>query len=205
MSTKAKLKLITIVEAENTLKNNDNRLFVLNRTKDPAGNINMTVVGDDGRPTTVVIPLTFIPFDMSNYISKGTLLKAPQFRRLVAAGAVCLVDSHEAEKFFKNSERAQKEERRLLNTFGMDHDLREEFVEIDDMGPKKIKVEHTVEANPFIMAIIDRENTEFAGDLITELESRQHTLERADIEYLLANTKQAAIKSWAADALTDME
>lgn len=201
---RAKLKLITVTDAERNTE--DSRLYVLNRTKDPVGNINITAVGDDGQKGTFVLPSTFIPFDMSNYISKKAMLAAAQFRRLVAGGLIVLVDSKEAEDFIASSDRATREQRRLLSVFGAESvESGDQYVEIDDSERQTVKVENTIAADPFIMAIIDRENTEDAGDLLEELDSRSHTLKRADVEFLMAHTKQATIKTWAADMLQEMD
>lgn len=199
MSAKVKLKLITITEAE---RSEDSRLFVLNRTADPVGNINITATMEDGSRGCVVIPSTFIPFDMSNYISKKSLLAASEFRRLVARAMVYLVDPDEAANFIENSDRAKREQARLLSSLGgADVSDDKQFIEIQDNIREEIKVEQTLEADPFVMAIIDRENSEDAGDLLNELEARAYTLKRTDLEYLMANTKQPTIKTWAADTI----
>lgn len=198
---KAKLSLITVPQAEGNEA--ESRLYVVNRSNNPVGNINITVVGDDGQKTTVVVPATFIPFDMSNYISKKALLRAPEFRRLVATQMVVLVEPGEAEAFIANSERATREQRRLLSAFGVSND-HQSHVEID-MNVRDNK-KHVAEQNaqPFILAIIDRENGEDAGDLLTELDSRSGQLTLEDVEYLMANTKQATIKTWAADLIREL-
>jgi hypothetical protein len=199
---KAKLKLLTVPQAEADTK--ESRLYVVNRTNNPQGNINITVVGDDGQKTTVVVPATFIPFDMSNYISKGALLRAPEFRKLVANKLIVLADANEAEKFIESSPRAQREQKRLLSS-NANTDDDEFFVEIDDTvrQPKPNVPEQ--KAQPFILAIIDRENTEDAGDLLAELDSRSGNMTIDDAEYLMSNTKQAAIKQWAADLIRELQ
>lgn len=203
MSTpqKAKLKLLTVPQAE---QSKDSRLFVVNRTNNPLGNINITVVGDDGQKTTVVVPATFIPFDMSNYISKQALLRAPEFRKLVANKLIVLADPEESVAFIESSARAQREQKRLLSS-NVNSDEGEEFVTIDD-NVREVKANvPELEAQPFILAIIDRENSEDAGDLITELDARSANLKMADVEYLMANTKQATIKQWAADMIRELD
>lgn len=203
MSTKARVKVITIVEAE---RSEDSRLFVLNKTKDPVGNINIPVLMDDGQRGTIVIPSTFIPFDMSNFISKKTLLAASQFRRLVAGGMVMIADTEDAAKFIENSDRAKRELARLLSVLGGSGIIEEaQYAEIEDNAREDIKVEKTLEADPFIMAIIGREINEDAGDLLNEIDARVHALKKADLEYLMANTKQPAIKTWAADMIPLMD
>lgn len=203
MSTqqKAKLKLLTVPQAEQMA---DSRLYVVNRTNNPLGNINITVVGDDGQKTTVVVPATFIPFDMSNYISKQALLRAPEFRKLVANKLIVLADPEESVQFIESSARAQREQKRLLSS-NVNSDEGEEFVTIDD-NVREVKANvPELEAQPFILAIIDRENSEDAGDLITELDARSANLKLADVEYLMANTKQATIKQWAADMIRELD
>lgn len=198
---KAKLALITVPQAE--ANKNESRLYVVNRTNNPQGNINITVVGDDGQKTTVVVPATFIPFDMSNYISKGALLRAPEFRKLVATQMIVLVEAEEAEKFNEQNPRAQRELRRLLSAFGVA--LEEQtHVELDMNVRENKSAVLEQNAQPFILAIIDRENSEDAGDLLTELDSRSGNLTLGDVEFLMANTKQATIKTWAADMIREL-
>ncbi len=201
ISKKVKLSLITIPQAE---KNGDSRLFVLNRSN-PSGNVNITATGDDGQKTTVVIPTTFIPFDMSYHIGKERLLATPAFRKLVAAGFIALVDPEEAAKFIESSDKAQAEQKRLLSLFGSDHTniLGMSHIEIDDRGNsnRDVPTEQSLAATPFIMAIIERAHEEDIADLLVELDSKQHTLSDADVEYLHLNAKAPELKAWAAEWL----
>lgn len=200
--SKAKLSLLTVSQAE-ALKD-DSRLYVLNRTDNPVGNINITVVGDDGQKTTVVVFATFIPMDMSNYISKGALLRAPEFRKLVANKIIVLVDADEAEALIENSPRAKREQKRILSTSGFEFDGDDTHVEVD-LNTRETKP-NAPEQNvqPFVLAIIDRENNEDAGDLLVELDSRSGNLTIDDVSYLMANTKQPTIKTWSADMIREL-
>ena len=105
--------------------------------------------------------------------------------------------------FIEQNPRALREQRRLLSAFGV---AMEEQTHINiDMGARENKAAVLEQnAQPFILAIIDRENSEDAGDLLTELDSRSGNLTIGDVEYLMANTKQATIKTWAADMIREL-
>lgn len=201
--SKAKLSLLTVAQAE--ARKEESRLYVLNRTDNPVGNINITVVGDDGQKTTVVVFATFIPMDMSNYISKTALLRAPEFRKLVANKVIVLVDPDEAVALIESSPRAQREQKRILSTNGFEFDGDDTHVEVDLNSREKVKANAPEEnVKPFVLAIIDRENSEDAGDLLVELDSRSGQLTMDDVNYLMANTKQPTIKTWAADMIREL-
>ncbi len=76
-------------------KSESSAVWVLNKTN-PSGLVSF-VVDNNGRRVAVNIPLTWIPFDLATRCTKRSLLESPQFRRIVSAGMIRIIDTRSAE------------------------------------------------------------------------------------------------------------
>jgi len=212
--SKVRLRLITLQAAQADTA--ELSLFVMNRTK-PAGNINMTVTGDDGISQTVVIPTTFIPVDMSNFVSKAALLRSTVFRRLVASGSVVLVDPNNARDAIENDPRAAREAKRLVSINAAVNSTDDPgFIEMDSSGAvsEEKRAQATAgdeedagqQINPFAIGIVSRANSgDDIADLICDLESHAHTLEIVDFDYIMTNVSDQTLKSWVDTYLSEQQ
>lgn len=193
---KVKFTAMTIIEAE---KEDDTRLFVLNRTKE-AANINMNIHMVGGETALVTIPFSPCPLDLSNYAPKSDLLRTPMFRRMIASGIVAVIDTAEAYKFITEDPRGQRETRRMLseNEIGnaaLQSVVESEFREKDDK--RELAEQLGVEApSIFIESMVLRAATETAGDLISELEARINVLTEEELQYLADNCASSELKEW---------
>lgn len=192
---RVKLKPLTLREAE--LIKDDSRLFVLNRAN-PEGNINLNVTSD-GQRIAVVIPMTFVPIDMSNFAQRQALLGNTDFRKLIAKGAVQLVDNDEAEALVTTDKRCIAETAKLYNTVFTD-------TEVDDANSQAQS--RGIEAeNAFIQSLLLRagNDDEDVADLISEAEAKLHTLKKSDIEYVANHATSQEMKQWASDTVAEWE
>lgn len=201
---KVKFDTITIVASERDKE--DSRLFVLNRSN-PAGNINFNVTDGNGGRIVITIPLTACPIDLSNYSEKESILKNPDFRRLVARGFVVLVNNEQAHKFVTEDPRGIKETRRIYGVIeeGIDSEIELGTIQ-DDVTVESEAERLGLEAsNPFIQNIILRSVEEDSDDLISEIESKLHTLSRSDIMYIAQHANNSDLKAWASAQVEDMD
>lgn len=192
---RVKLKPLTLREAE--LIKDDSRLFVLNRAN-PEGNINLNVTSD-GQRIAIVIPMTFVPIDMSNFAQRQALLNNTDFRKLIAKGAVQLVDNDEAHKLVTTDARCIKETANLYNSVFTDTEVGDANDQAQNIG---------LEAkNPFIQSLLLRagNDDEDVADLISEAEAKMHTLTKSDIEYVANNATSQEMKQWASDTVAEWE
>jgi hypothetical protein len=188
-------------------------LFVMNRVSEDKkfepGNINLNVKGDDGGMTVIVIPATFIPVDMSLFISKNNLLTNQAFRRLDAANKISIIHPEDAASAIENEPRAQKELNRILNINnehgGYSRGDNEEFIEMKatKSGSGDTNLAPLAEINRFAIGIVQRSSTEDVADLIADIESRAHTLEIHDLEYIAQNVEDATLKQFIVEYVSN--
>lgn len=200
---KVKFDTITIVTSERNKE--DSRLFVLNRSN-PAGNINFNVTDGSGGRIVITLPLTACPVDLSNFAEKEAILKNPDFRRLVARNFIVLVDNDQAYKFITEDDRGIKETRRIYGVIeeGIDSEIEMQLGESSDVESEaeRLGIESS---NPFIQNIVLRSVEEDADDLVSEVESKIHTLRKADILYIASHAKNVDLKAWASAQADEMD
>lgn len=217
-----KLQPITLRQAEQT--QNESRLYVLNRAKehieitedDPksdkrgtlvrkqpvAANINFTVTESNGERSTLTIPATSIPIDLSNYAQRSVILPNPHFRRLVQRGYILLVDNDEADKLFENNPRARAERDRIYGVIETDVDLSNVNFGNNENTAEKMGVQAT---NPFIQTLVNRSKTEDPADLISDMDARMHSLTANDVDFVAKYAHNSQLKDFALDALQEMD
>lgn len=197
----AMMRRQTVAEA---LADKSPHLFVMNRVK-PEGNINMNALGDDGVMTAIVIPTTFIPLDMTLFISRENLLKNMVFRRLEASGKIAIINPEDAIAAIEGEPRAKKELDRILNVNnehgGRLSSEREELIEMraTSQGSGDTNLAPLQNINPFAIGIVQRATSEDVADLIADIESRAHTLEVSDLEYIAQNVEDKTLKQFVVD------
>lgn len=197
--SKVQMRKLLLREAEATLEN-DSSLYVMNRTTDPVGAINLTAVGAGGTRIPVVIPNTFIPVDMSNFVPKENLLRDATFRRLVQSGVVILINSEDAERAISANPRAEKEQQRI---YSVNSELQEdETPGTVTIGGDDVKTEKKVvtenEVSPFALGVVQRlnEGSENSADIISDIEARAYSLKPADFEYISNNVSDSDVKQF---------
>lgn len=67
------------------------------------GNIMFSVTGDDARPTSLVIPVTFIPIDLSVQAPVDNLIRSTHFRNAISQGRIAIIDPNCLNEFFEHT------------------------------------------------------------------------------------------------------
>lgn len=202
------MRRMTVMEA---LADKSPHLFIMNRVEeDPklvAGNINLNVKSDDGGMTVIVIPATFIPVDMSLFISKANLLNNQAFRRLDASDKISIIHPDDAQNAIASNPRAQKEVKRILNINSAHGGRTTDGPEMIEMKAREGAAGDTNLAplqnvNPFAIGIVQRSSTEDVADLMADIESRAHSLEISDLEYIASHVEDASLKQFVVDLVS---
>lgn len=210
MSNPRRMRALSFNQAVANAENSP-ALYVMNKIK-PEGNINLTAKGDDGVMTTVVIPMTFIPFDMSLVISRESLLGNQAFRRMLARGDVIIVHPEDAENAISSTPSAQRELKKILSANqdlngASGNESEGGFVEMaGGSSPDVKKNTDMAKVSPFAMGIVQRASAgEDSADLISDLESRSTTLELADFEFIMQGVEDAALKQFVIDHIDSLQ
>ena len=66
------------------------------------GNIMFSVTGDDARPTSLVVPVTFIPIDLSVQAPVDNLIRSTHFRAAISQGRIAIVNPSCLNEFFQH-------------------------------------------------------------------------------------------------------
>ena len=192
------MRKILLKDAE---ASSDKSLYVMNRTDVP-GAINLTATAANGHRVPVVIPNTFIPVDMSNWVPKENLIQDPTFRRLVQSGAVFLINTEDAERAIASNPRAEKEQQRIyaINAQLAGDGDKAGTVEITGSREKQAKKVVTENDNvgPFALGIVQRskEGNEDVSDIISDIEARAYSLKPNDLDYIANNVSSSEIKQF---------
>jgi hypothetical protein len=194
-----RLKLLTVQEAERSMRDGDSMLYVMN-SSNPRGNINMTIDGANGTRQTITIPITDIPVDLSIQAVKRFILESPEFRRTFARGFLKIVSSEDAENLFANDDKARQRQAKLYNTIDMAASTDLEIVQASGDSSVINKIPAT-QLDPFIVNLVIRSNQgeEEADALIQELGARADLLSLNDLQYVVANSQNSELKEQAAE------
>jgi hypothetical protein len=206
--SKALMRPLTVTQALVERKD-DLALYVMNRTK-PAGNINLTVLGEDGTSQSIVIPKTFVPIDMTLFAPRDNLLKNKHFRQLCQLGEIAIAHPDDAETAIQNSPKAKQEIQRVLTmNAGSDSAAMPEYLEMrtDVAAPVQqqapIHNEETYSPTPFVAGIVNRalNEGEDMADLMDDISMRQDELSFEDMTYIANNVEDQTLKQFIADLL----
>jgi hypothetical protein len=108
MSTN-KYPVVTINDLEESEKG---PVWVLNTSVAPRrANIVIPVPSSGGRMSQVVVPMTFIPINLTEQISRSNLLASTEFRNAILKGHIKLISTEEAKARLAEQGAAQEAER----------------------------------------------------------------------------------------------
>ena len=212
MSTNAKatalMRPLTVTQA--LQRENDVELYVMNRTK-PAGNINLTILGEDGTPQSIVIPKTFVPIDMSLFAPRANLLKNKHFRQLCQLGQIAIAHPEDAAAAIEASPKAKQEIQRVLNmnAHGSDVEQAPAMLEMrTDIAPTvqpsqaPMETPEAFQPSPFAAGIVNRAGLdEDVADLMEDIEMNRDQLTLEDLTYIANNVEDQQLKLFLADMI----
>jgi hypothetical protein len=205
MAATDRFKLLTFREAFSRAqdKADDPSLYVLNTSpRGSAGRINLSIVGTNGQRTAVQVPREPGPIDVSLQAMKIDILNCPDFRRIVAAGYMKIVDSDSAEDFFLTPEGKKFSAR--INKISADEP--EDELSLSEIAENN-GVDMTGETElipkgvgPFTQNIVYRatQDSEDVDALLSDLEAQADILNTAEIDFLMQRCTASEIKEWAA-------
>jgi len=204
---KALMRPLTVTQA--IQRGDDLALYVMNRTK-PAGNINLTVQGEDGTMQSIVIPKTFVPIDMTMFAPRKSLLTNRHFRQLCQLGEIAIAHPDDAETAIQASPKAKQEIQRVLqmNASDKDHSVPEMLEMRTDIAPPAlpqapVASPETFQPSPFAAGIVNRsfQEGEDMADLMDDIRMRRDELSFDDMNYIANNVEDVTLKQFIADNL----
>jgi hypothetical protein len=172
-------------------------LWVVNKTK-PRGVLNVSMPDGLGGTVVMVIPITWIPIDLTTQATKENLLKSPVFRRLVTNGSIGLIDEAQAEGIMVGGD-AQKEAHRVYSAVSAG----EELDTGSNLNPEieKLNVEDSGNVSGFAMNIVGMDLEEDA--ILTMIRGQDGALSKDDYTYIVSNSPMVRVKEYCAErALT---
>lgn len=193
----------------------DSSLFVLNNTQ-PRGQIVFNVSTMKGRDRSVIIPDTWVPFDLSTQARKSEIVDSPDFRRAVSQRFLLIVSTASADEFFAKNELAQEELKRIFNFAGGNNAVasnqmesstvqsRMEQVRSEAGGVQATHSENGDQISGAIIQIVARSNSDDDGKMdvkeaLSLLVGRN--MNRSEKEYVIKNSIHSEIKEFVSKQL----
>lgn len=187
-------------------------LYVVNVGK-PRGMVAFNLTDDVGSPVAVVVPATFIPIDLTEQVTRESLLRSTQFRRLLSRDFLAIVREDSAEEYLQSS-LAKTEIKRLrkLNIASIGEssadEQEEEEIELD--GRQSAKQIFESDANSkedafVIMFLADCDNPEVSDEdlesqfLSTGLDLPQEHLQRLAESVTRSNVRDLILQAMERD------
>lgn len=172
-------------------------VFVMNMSN-PAGKVVITVESGRGTPVSVVMPVTWIPIDLTSQATKKSILESPIFRRMVQNGLLTPVRAEYAEKIM-STEKAKEEYNRLYKDSMNDS--------AEGMGGNIDVIQNlaeaaSAEASGQIGGFAQNLANTTEGDepeLVSSLLARQHSLSLVELRYIAQQSSLPQVKSAAAE------
>lgn len=192
--TALNLKQITIQQARE-----GELLYVLNtsgRKGVPPGTVNFTTHNSSGQRNVVGVPVTTIPVELTTMSTKSAILDSPEFRSLLSARMLTLVDAQAAEEALQG-EFAQDEIRRVRK-YAFDT----EIVLANSAVPEAAQAAQA-ESNVSGMALNLANTVDEEGKVLQQLRLNKSSLTVEDLRYIAQVSVLARVKQEAAQMAID--
>ena len=192
--TALNLKQITIQQARE-----GELLYVLNtsgRKGVPPGTVNFTTHNSSGQRNVVGVPVTTIPVELTTMSTKSAILDSPEFRNLLSARMLTLVDAQAAEEALQG-EFAQDEIRRVRK-YAFDT----EIVLANSAVPEAAQAAQA-ESNVSGMALNLANTVDEEGKVLQQLRLNKSSLTVEDLRYIAQVSVLARVKQEAAQMAID--
>jgi hypothetical protein len=184
----AKLVPITLKQAEQDTKATS--LWVMNNTN-PRGPINVNMPDGLGGVTIMVVPLTWIPVDLTTQAARDSLLKSPPFRRLVTSNLLSLVSDESAEAFMENPE-AKEEARKVYSYINNSGNL-----DVENSEAGKVLQESSGDISGFALSIVESELDE--DKVLSMVRNQTGAMSSKDFEYIAQHCKYTRVREFCAE------
>lgn len=216
-----KLKPITLEQySKQTADNEVAPLFILNNAYDNSNNektqiaLHFGVKSESGVITSISVPATWIPIDLTARVHRNLIINDPNFRDLMQKGHLRIVSAtvtdEERERGFIGAQDTYKDpsvQEEFNDLFGSDYmnsgdgtQVEEESVEIG----KTRKVAATSKSS-IAQAIVDRcTNNEPAKTILKTMRQKSVALTADDYRFIMNAAPDAAIKQYCAERLAEV-
>ncbi len=169
-------------------------VWVINRTN-PRGVLNISMPDNLGGSVIMVIPVTWIPVDLTTQATKESLMKSPVFRRLVSGGNIGLIDEEQAQRIME-SEDAKKEAVRVYSAVQATEELMNSATSSPEVA--KLTQEESGNISGFAMNIVGVDLDE--DQIMTMIRGQEGILTSADYKYIATNSPLAKVKEFCAES-----
>ena len=222
----AKVKPITLnAYMEQTDMNKAPSLFVINRTaqsNEALGNISFNCLNDLNQHTSVTIPATGIPIDLTSQVPAENLVRSAHFKRILEKGQAKIVSTASALEYIEESPRYQEEYDRVYNLKSAeDADFdrlqagrkkdNDDEIDLDRGISKQRSHKRSIEGddvskNMFVNAFIAHCNDDGYTDkqLESEFMAKGLSLPRSELEILQQYVSRQAIRDLVVEAIEDL-
>lgn len=200
------IKTLTIGEAERA---ESSSVWVLNTSdqlQKQKGRVLITVTEGNGSAITAIIPVTFIPIDLTTQATKNAILMSPNFRKMASQGYIVMISEETAHELL-SSERAKKEQRRIFSEVHGAQDVESEGAVTGAM-PTELDYQNTraLENNQisgFAMNIAHTGTDANEDNVVSQLELQVNSLSTEELRYIVSNSVLPKVKAAAASAIVN--
>lgn len=168
-------------------------LYVLNTSAQEA-NLMFSVQTANGSTSTVSIPYTFAPIDLTIFASVDVLIKSEELRKLINGNYIKIVDTEEVEEKALNHPAIVAELNRINNTNN------QVIQDVDGVAEPIVEIEK----NPLIANIIMLSSEESDEARLTQLlHANIGNLMKNELEFLRDNSKSRILSDFVLEALSE--
>lgn len=190
-------------------------LYVVNTMKRNKGKILFSCMGELGKPSTVVIPATWIPVDLTEQAQREKLIDSTEFKSLLRKGVIAIVSETVtpekkklgfigASEALKLPECAEEYKAVLAATGGTSVDTLQDDSALDLNSVRKGQEQggSEREASDLALSIISREMSNESEDtLVNAFRTKLSEFDEADLRYIAENATGSTLKRLAVEAL----
>lgn len=198
-----------------TLLESKRPIFVLNTSSLPSGEKGTVIVNfyDGRRKEYFKMPPTFIPMAISHIISPKQLEDSRDFKECLQRGMLTLVDPDQAEEYLDTTEAREEHENLVLS----EHSMKSKSLKIDGDVEKRTQVSHTdneMHGPQQELSKVDTVSNKVRGlvesmisetitaqECLRSLKRHQTALNPTDLSYVIQNSSDNDLTSWAREAL----
>ena len=188
-----KLKAISLSDLEADGKYS---VWVLNKTN-PRGIVNISMPDNLGGTVVMIIPITWIPIDLTTQTTREGLLKSPVMRRLITSGSLMLISEEDALKVMESPE-AKEEAKRVYSVVQNEPTLESQEV-------KKLMDEEKGKVGPYAMNVISLEGELEEDKIYSMIRGQEGILTEEDYSYISLNSKYAKVKEYCANMVVALK
>lgn len=200
------IKTLTIGESERAESTSVWAINVSDQLQKQKGRVLITVTEGNGSAITVVLPVTWIPIDMTTQATKSAILMSPNFRKMVSQGYVVMISEETATELL-NTDKARKEQRRIFSEVHGAQDIESEGATTGS-APTEIDYQNarSLEQNKisgFAMNIAHTGADANEDNVVSQLELQISSLSTEELRYIVSNSVLPKVKAAAASAIVN--